>query len=86
MYVCLFQMTKKISRTLENTRFSGVPILPVAAKPGGPEAPETERALGVDRLVEVRDIVWIIYIHTMIHSFAHTFTHWYNYKHTHMHI
>ena len=47
-------MSKKLSRTLETTKFSGAPIIPVAAKPGGPEAPESSTALGVDKLVEVR--------------------------------
>ena len=32
-----FQMKKKMQKTLENTRFSGCPIIAVAAKPGGPE-------------------------------------------------
>jgi len=30
-------MTKKMKKTLENTRFAGCPIIPVAAKPGGPD-------------------------------------------------
>ena len=46
-------MSKRLSRTLETTHFAGAPIIPVAAKPGGPEASESERAIGVDRLVEV---------------------------------
>ena len=45
-------MTKKISRTLESTRFAGAPIVAVAAKPGGPDAPDTEVASGVDKLIE----------------------------------
>lgn len=47
------QMTKKIIRTLETTRFAGCPVVAVAAKPGGPEAPPTECALGVDELITV---------------------------------
>jgi hypothetical protein len=31
------QMTKRLLKTLENTRFAGSPVIPVAAKPGGPE-------------------------------------------------
>ena len=47
-------MSKKISRTLESTRFAGAPIIAVAAKPGGPDAPDTESAaLGIDKLIEV---------------------------------
>jgi selenocysteine-specific elongation factor len=47
-------MSKKISRTLESTRFAGAPIVAVAAKPGGPDAPDAEgAALGVDKLIEV---------------------------------
>ena len=46
-------MSKKISRTLDSTRFAGSPIIAVAAKPGGPDAPDTESALGVDKLIEV---------------------------------
>lgn len=34
-------------------RFSGCPIVAVAAKPGGPEAPESENPLGVSELIEV---------------------------------
>ena len=30
-------MSKRIAKTLENTRFKGAAIVPVAAKPGGPE-------------------------------------------------
>ena len=46
-------MVKKISRTLETTRFTGSPIVAVAAKPGGPDAPDTETAMGIDKLIEV---------------------------------
>lgn len=31
------QMSKRISRTLETTKFKGVPIVSVSAKPGGQE-------------------------------------------------
>lgn len=47
------KMSKRIAKTLENTRFKGAAIVSVAAKPGGPEAPETESAVGVDHLVQV---------------------------------
>ena len=44
-------------KTLENTRFAGCPVVAVAAKPGGPEAPPTESTLGVDHLIKVRIVV-----------------------------
>ncbi|XP_030658032.1 selenocysteine-specific elongation factor isoform X2 [Nomascus leucogenys] len=47
------KMTKKMQKTLENTKFRGAPIMPVAAKPGGPEAPETEAPQGIPELIEV---------------------------------
>uniref|UniRef100_A0A8C3HM90 Eukaryotic elongation factor, selenocysteine-tRNA specific n=1 Tax=Chrysemys picta bellii TaxID=8478 RepID=A0A8C3HM90_CHRPI len=47
------KMTKKMQKTLENTKFQGCPIAAVAAKPGGPEAPETVTPLGVSELIEV---------------------------------
>uniref|UniRef100_UPI00398F20C6 selenocysteine-specific elongation factor isoform X2 n=1 Tax=Pristiophorus japonicus TaxID=55135 RepID=UPI00398F20C6 len=47
------RMTKKMQKTLENTRFNGCPIIPVAAKPGGPDAPETETAQGISELIEL---------------------------------
>lgn len=34
-------------------RFARCPIVAVAAKPGGPEAPECENPLGVSELIEV---------------------------------
>ncbi|NXW01146.1 SELB factor, partial [Fregetta grallaria] len=46
------KMTKKMQKTLENTKFCGCPIVAVAAKPGGPEAPESENPLGVSELIE----------------------------------
>jgi len=45
------RMTKKILKTLENTVFAGSPVIPVSAKPGGPEAPDTG-AVGVDVLID----------------------------------
>uniref|UniRef100_A0A667FGG8 Eukaryotic elongation factor, selenocysteine-tRNA specific n=1 Tax=Lynx canadensis TaxID=61383 RepID=A0A667FGG8_LYNCA len=47
------KMTKKMQKTLENTKFRGAPIISVAAKPGGPEAPETEAPQGISELIEV---------------------------------
>ncbi|XP_004999706.1 selenocysteine-specific elongation factor isoform X5 [Cavia porcellus] len=47
------KMTKKMQKTLESTKFRGAPIIPVAAKPGGPEAPETEAPQGIPELIEV---------------------------------
>ena len=49
----LLQMSKRISKTLESTAFSGALIVPVAAKPGGPDAPPSQGALGIDNLVQV---------------------------------
>ena len=46
-------MTKRISKTLESTAFSGALVVPVAAKPGGPDAPPSLTALGIDNLVQV---------------------------------
>lgn len=34
-------------------RFKGCPVIAVAAKPGGPEAPDTEEAQGISDLIEV---------------------------------
>eukprot|EP00117_Sycon_ciliatum_P000364 scpid69785/ scgid6458/ Selenocysteine-specific elongation factor; Elongation factor sec; Eukaryotic elongation factor, selenocysteine-tRNA-specific len=54
------KMCKKLSKTLESSRMAGARIVPVAAKPGGPEAPESETALGVDSLIEtLRSLVTV---------------------------
>ncbi|XP_062853977.1 selenocysteine-specific elongation factor [Trichomycterus rosablanca] len=47
------KMTKRMHKTLENTRFNGCPIIAVAAKPGGPEASDTEEAQGIPELIEL---------------------------------
>ncbi|XP_061051606.1 selenocysteine-specific elongation factor [Eubalaena glacialis] len=47
------KMTKKMQKTLENTKFRGAPIMPVAARPGGPDAPETEAPQGIPELIEL---------------------------------
>ncbi|CAI8054509.1 Selenocysteine-specific elongation factor [Geodia barretti] len=47
------KMTKRISKTLESTAFSGALVVPVAAKPGGPDAPPSQTAHGIDNLVQV---------------------------------
>ncbi|XP_006870550.1 PREDICTED: selenocysteine-specific elongation factor [Chrysochloris asiatica] len=47
------KMTKKMQKTLEKTKFRGAPIIPVAAKPGGPEALETEAPQGISELIEL---------------------------------
>ncbi|XP_075852050.1 selenocysteine-specific elongation factor isoform X2 [Microcebus murinus] len=47
------RMTRKMQKTLENTKFHGAPVIPVAAKPGGPEAPETEAPQGISELIEL---------------------------------
>ncbi|XP_051568447.1 selenocysteine-specific elongation factor-like [Myxocyprinus asiaticus] len=47
------KMTKRMHKTLENTRFKGCPVVAVAAKPGGPEAPDTQEAQGIPELIEL---------------------------------
>nr|XP_055069320.1 selenocysteine-specific elongation factor [Misgurnus anguillicaudatus] len=47
------KMTKRMHKTLENTRFKDCPVIAVAAKPGGPEAPDTEEAQGITDLIEL---------------------------------
>lgn len=41
-----------MAKTLENTKFSGCPILPVAAKPGGPDSPQSN-PVGTQKLVDL---------------------------------
>ncbi|XP_072539193.1 selenocysteine-specific elongation factor [Salminus brasiliensis] len=47
------KMTKRMHKTLENTRFKGCPVIAVAAKPGGPDAPDTEEGHGITALIEL---------------------------------
>uniref|UniRef100_A0A3B4B9C7 Selenocysteine-specific elongation factor n=1 Tax=Periophthalmus magnuspinnatus TaxID=409849 RepID=A0A3B4B9C7_9GOBI len=47
------KMTKRLHKTLENTRFKDCPVIAVAAKPGGPEAPDTEEPQGVSELIQL---------------------------------
>ncbi|KAM9408118.1 selenocysteine-specific elongation factor [Pholidichthys leucotaenia] len=47
------KMTKRLHKTLESTRFKGCPVIAVAAKPGGPEAPDAEEPQGVPELIEL---------------------------------
>ncbi|CAL8339024.1 unnamed protein product [Merluccius merluccius] len=47
------KMTKRLHKTLENTRFKECPVIAVAAKPGGPEAPEADEPQGVPELMEL---------------------------------
>ncbi|XP_058488376.1 selenocysteine-specific elongation factor isoform X1 [Solea solea] len=47
------KMTKRMHKTLETTRFKECPVIAVAAKPGGPEAPDTEEPQGVPDLIEL---------------------------------
>ncbi|XP_029005988.1 selenocysteine-specific elongation factor isoform X2 [Betta splendens] len=47
------KMTKRLHKTLESTRFKECPVIAVAAKPGGPEAPDTEEPQGVPELIEL---------------------------------
>ena len=46
------KMKKRMLKTLENTRFANCPILAVAAKPGGPEAPESMQSEGITELID----------------------------------
>ncbi|CAL4196420.1 unnamed protein product [Meganyctiphanes norvegica] len=53
------KMTKRIHLTLQNTKFAGAKVVIVAAKPGGPEAADTE-SIGVKELMEsMKDFVYI---------------------------
>ncbi|XP_004068536.1 selenocysteine-specific elongation factor isoform X1 [Oryzias latipes] len=47
------KMTKRMHKTLESTRFKECPVIAVAAKPGGPDAPEAEEPHGVQELIEL---------------------------------
>uniref|UniRef100_UPI00358F0E01 selenocysteine-specific elongation factor isoform X3 n=1 Tax=Myxine glutinosa TaxID=7769 RepID=UPI00358F0E01 len=47
------KMTRKMQKTLENTRFKGAPIISIAAKPGGTDGPENESPEGISQLTEV---------------------------------
>ncbi|CAL8335559.1 unnamed protein product [Lota lota] len=47
------KMTKRLQKTLENTRFKDCPVIAVAVKPGGPDAPETDKPQGVPELIEL---------------------------------
>ncbi|XP_071153895.1 selenocysteine-specific elongation factor-like [Mytilus edulis] len=45
------KMKKRMQKTMESTKFAGCPIIPVAAKPGGPEGGESD-AIGLTDLIE----------------------------------
>ncbi|XP_069010538.1 selenocysteine-specific elongation factor [Embiotoca jacksoni] len=47
------KMTKRLHKTLESTRFKECPVIAVAAKPGGPEAPDTEEPQGAPQLIQL---------------------------------
>ncbi|XP_062321233.1 selenocysteine-specific elongation factor [Osmerus eperlanus] len=47
------KMTKRLHKTLENTSFKDCPVIAVAAKPGGPEAPDTDEPQGIPELIEL---------------------------------
>ncbi|XP_029359120.1 selenocysteine-specific elongation factor isoform X2 [Echeneis naucrates] len=47
------KMTKRLHKTLESTRFKECPVIAVAAKPGGPDAPDTEESQGMSELIEL---------------------------------
>ncbi|XP_074655372.1 selenocysteine-specific elongation factor-like [Tubulanus polymorphus] len=47
------KMTKRLRKTLESTKFADAPIIPVSAKPGGPEVPgDDEESIGIEKLIE----------------------------------
>lgn len=43
-------------------RFKECPVIAVAAKPGGPEAPDTEEPHGVPELIEVKSPSIVTYV------------------------
>lgn len=43
-----------LNMTFLSARFKDCPVIAVAAKPGGPEAPDTEEPQGVPELIEVK--------------------------------
>lgn len=45
------KMTKRLTKTLAATKFSSSPIIPVSAKPGGPDGPDGE-SIGINILIE----------------------------------
>uniref|UniRef100_A0A3P8UWP8 Selenocysteine-specific elongation factor n=1 Tax=Cynoglossus semilaevis TaxID=244447 RepID=A0A3P8UWP8_CYNSE len=47
------KMTKRMHKTLESTRFKECPVIAVAAKPGGPEALDSEEPQGVPELIQL---------------------------------
>ncbi|XP_068599000.1 selenocysteine-specific elongation factor [Brachionichthys hirsutus] len=47
------KMTRRLHKTLESTRFRDCPVIAVAAKPGGPEAPDAAEPQGVSELIEL---------------------------------
>ena len=51
-FILFSQMAKKLTKTLESTKFAGSPILPVSAKPGGPDSPDSE-PVGTQMLVDL---------------------------------
>ena len=57
------QVTKKLHLTLEATKFAGAPVVAVAAKPGGPDAPESEQSIDLHALVEVCAICVHVYVY-----------------------
>ncbi|XP_070386403.1 selenocysteine-specific elongation factor isoform X3 [Dermacentor albipictus] len=46
------KMTKRLKKTLENTKFANAAVIPVAANPGGADHVEPSSALGLTGLVE----------------------------------
>lgn len=52
-FVSMLLISVTVMGLIFHFRFRGAPIIPVAAKPGGPEAPETEAPQGIPELIEV---------------------------------
>ena len=52
--IFVLQLKKKFARTVEQTRFSGAPIVPIAAAaPGGTDSASSATTIGISKLVEV---------------------------------
>lgn len=47
--------------TFLSVRFKDCPVIAVAAKPGGPEAPDSEEPQGVPELIEVKFTTVLIF-------------------------
>lgn len=50
------KLSKRLQKTLENTKFAGCAVISVAAKPGGPEAPDTD-GVGINELIDTLKVL-----------------------------